>query len=751
MECPKCQHENPEQAKFCLECGAKLERSCPSCGESLPATARFCMSCGHDLSKPLAPSAHPESHQIPASEGERRQATIVFCDLAGYTAMNEKLDPEEVEGIMGRIKAEAVSIVESHGGIVNQFVGDEVLALFGIPSAHEDDPRQAVKAALELHELTRRFSPEVEQRIGRPLRMHTGIHTGLIVTNLRDARDGTYGITGDTVNTGARLKALAEDDQVLVSQETQRRISPFFETEVLPAVEMKGKAGAVRPYRVLGESRIETRFDAAEQRGFTPFTGRERELAILNACLEKALAGEGQFVTVVGEAGVGKSRLLYEFRHSLEREKVTVLQGRCQAFGENTPYLPLIDALRRGLQLRDEDSPEAMVENAVANVKAIDPALEPYIPAYLHLLSISSKQYALPQGLAGDELRRTLQEGYAAILIQTAKLRPLVFFLEDWHWADEASDAALKYLLGLIAPYPLLLIVIYRPQYTANWGSVGGIRGYSLGSYTCNIGDQNLMWGNTWGGTPGLAMNAYRLYDGRLMQVGLSWVKHACCAAAGTGCGMGCNGQGGSWLGVGCRDIYSAGYNGGQTRLGPRSDLNPYTGAWQPAPGGSGNAIFRRLQIAESDITEGNFPDSLYFVEGVYIGTDDAQWGNWLNNASYRQVTLGGGFELVVTGVMYETVPASLAWHDHGNGINVPDESVQIVNVDVPDEGRFVAAAKARDNGDGTWRYEYAVFNLNSHRSGGSLSIPVPVGAVVTNVGFHDVDYHSGAHVVVPA
>ncbi len=287
-------------------------------------------------------------------------------------------------------------------------------------------------------------------------------------------------------------------------------------------------------------------------------------------------------------------------------------------------------------------------------------------------------------------------------------------------------------------------VVYTNCQSVTNWGSVGGIRGYSLGSYTCNIGDQNLMWGNTWGGTPGFGMNAYRLHDGRLMQIGMSWVKHACCAAAGNGCGMGCNGQGGSWLGVGCRDIYSSGYNGGQSRLGPRSDLNPYTGGWQAAPGGSGNATFKRLQVAESDITEGNFPDSLYFVEGVYVATDDAQSGNWLNNASYRQVTLGGGFDLAVTGVMYETIPAIRAWHDHGNGINVPDESVQIVNVDVPDEGRFVAAAKARDNGDGTWRYEYAVFNLNSHRSGGSLSVPIPSGAAVTNVGFHDVDYHSG-------
>ena len=149
----------------------------------------------------------------------------MFSDLSGYTAMNEKLDPEEVEGIMSRIKAEAVKIVEGQGGIVNQFVGDEVLALFGIPTAHKDDPRRAVRAALELHKLARRISAEVEEKIGRPLRLHTGINTGLIVTNLRDTRDGTFGITGDTVNIGARLKVLAHDDQILISQETQRLIA----------------------------------------------------------------------------------------------------------------------------------------------------------------------------------------------------------------------------------------------------------------------------------------------------------------------------------------------------------------------------------------------------------------------------------------------------------------------------------------------------------------------------------------------
>ncbi len=191
--------------------------------------------------------------------------------------MNQRLDPEEVEGIMSRIKAEAVNIVEGHGGIVNQFVGDEVLALFGIPTAHEDDPRRAVQAALDLHELARGLSGQVEGRVGLPLRMHTGISTGLIVTNLRDQRDGTYGITGDTVNTGARLKALAEDDAILVSPATRRYITSFFKTETLPKAEMKGKAGVVTAYRVVGEREVETRFEASERRGLSRYVGRERE------------------------------------------------------------------------------------------------------------------------------------------------------------------------------------------------------------------------------------------------------------------------------------------------------------------------------------------------------------------------------------------------------------------------------------------------------------------------------------------
>ncbi len=275
-----------------------------------------------------------------------------------------------------------------------------------------------------------------------------------------------------------------------------------------------------------------------------------------------------------------------------------------------------------------------------------------------------------------------------------------------------------------------------------HYGQVGSIHGYALGSHTCNIGNQNLLWTNN--GTPGLAMNAYRLHDNRLDQIGMSWVKHACCAAAGNGCGLSCNGAGGNVLGAGCRDVYSSGWNGGQSRLGPRSGINGFTGAFSSISGGSGNAIFRRLQIDAGDLSAANFPGALYFGEGVYVATDDAQSGNAMNNASHKRLTVSPGLDLNEQGAMAVDRPAIYAWRDHGNGIGVPDESVEIVEVDVPNEGRFVCASRVGDNGDGTWRYAYAVFNLNSHRAGGSLTVPTGGGVTITNVGFNDVTYHSG-------
>ncbi|MDJ0818899.1 MAG: AAA family ATPase [Desulfobacterales bacterium] len=410
-----------------------------------------------------------ESPSLP--EGERRQATIVFSDLSGYTSMNERLDPEEVEAIMSRIKKEALRIVERHEGIVNQFVGDEVLALFGIPTAHEDDPVRAVKAAMEIHELVRQISPEVEERIGTKLRMHTGISTGLVVTHIRDIREGSYGITGDTVNIGARLAARAEADEIIVDPETFSFVSPFFETDPLEAVTVRGRSHPLALYRIQGESKVRTRFEAAEKIGFTEFTGRKQELIALYSGLEKALAGAGQFVTLAGDAGVGKSRLIYEFRHSLNQNEITILQGRCHSYGASIPYFPHLNALKRGLNLHDEDTAAELLEKAVSNVLAIDRKLEQYLPLYLHLLSIQSEDYKLSGHLQGQELKLAIQEALAAIFILNSKKRPMVLILEDWHWTDEASDSALKHIVSLISSHPVMILVIYRSDYSVNWGN----------------------------------------------------------------------------------------------------------------------------------------------------------------------------------------------------------------------------------------------------------------------------------------
>lgn len=272
------------------------------------------------------------------------------------------------------------------------------------------------------------------------------------------------------------------------------------------------------------------------------------------------------------------------------------------------------------------------------------------------------------------------------------------------------------------------------------WGTIGGIRGYSLGSNTCNIGSANLLWGTSHNGTPTLAMNAYRLENGRLLQIGLSNAKHGTSAAASNGCGLNCNGQGGSVLGVGCLDVYSAGFNGGQSRLANRSQLNAWTGRGVGAPGGSGDEIFRRLQIANADFV--NHQNAQFFVEGVYVATDDAGiFGNGYNNASHKRVTVSG-VNLVVQGSMQVGDPAIFAWRDHGLGKNQPDPSVEVQTIDVPNEGRFYVLSKTTDLGD-SWLYDYAIFNLNSDRSAGSFSVPSG-SAAISDVGFHDVNYHSG-------
>ncbi len=284
-----------------------------------------------------------------------------------------------------------------------------------------------------------------------------------------------------------------------------------------------------------------------------------------------------------------------------------------------------------------------------------------------------------------------------------------------------------------------------------DWGAVGGVNAYSLGSYTCNLGTQALAW--AFNGTPALAQNAYRLHDGRLMQIGQGWAKHACCVANGSGCGS-CQSTGEAGLRPGCRDTYTASYNGGQTRLGPRSGINPYVGSFATIPSvpSGSNAIYRRLQVKQADMNATTYAGAQYFVEGVYACAQEKPSAQ-RNNATYRRVNFANGgatpsyaMSLVTGFTSREGVPAIYAWRDHG-GTTPVDTSVLIVTRDIPNDGRFHVAGKVTDlsgTGAGPWRYDYAAFNLNSYRAAGGFVVPIPAHATVTDIGFNDVDYHSG-------
>ena len=288
MKCPECHTENPDTNKFCRECGAEFAPVCPICGQTHGPADKFCGECGHDL----IPGTEPEESPA-ATPGERRNVTVLFSDMAGYTFMTERLDPEEVKDIMQWILGEVSQIVTKYDGFVERVIGDAIMAIFGFPKSHEDDPIRALNAAMEIHSLVEGFSPKVEDKVGRPLYMHTGIATGLAVTGEVNLECGTYGIVGDSVNLASRLQHLADPGEILVSEQTHRQADGLFLFERLEPQKLKGKEITVNIFRVIAPSSHRTRFDVMSERGLTPLVGRQRELQTLLDGFERIRDGRG--------------------------------------------------------------------------------------------------------------------------------------------------------------------------------------------------------------------------------------------------------------------------------------------------------------------------------------------------------------------------------------------------------------------------------------------------------------------------
>jgi class 3 adenylate cyclase/tetratricopeptide (TPR) repeat protein len=493
MRCPACGHENPEGAKFCNECAAKIELTCPRCNKINLPESKFCNECGHPLSAPVsAPKASPPldpiaklKRYLPTGlaekilaqrdriEGERRQVTVLFCDLAGYTPLTEKLGPEEAYALMDRVFEILIHKVHDFEGTVNELTGDGIIGLFGAPIALEDAPQRAIRSALAIHWEMARFNEQLQKEgnILPPLRMRVGIHTGpVVVGTLGNDLRVDFKVVGDTVNLASRMEGLAEPGSTYVTEDTFKLTEGLFRFEGLGEKAIKGKEKPIRIYRVIAPSTSRTRFDVSAERGLTPFVGRERERELLLDAFERARQGRGQAVSIVSEAGMGKSRLLYEFRKAVLNEDITFLEGKCLSFSRAVAYQPIADILKSNFDIRDGD-PDLTVRNKVKQgLKTIGVEEEPATPYLLELLSVKEsgiEQIAISPEGKKDKTIETLKR----IVLKGSQKRPLVIAIEDLHWIDKTSEGVLKYLLESIAGARVLLILTYRPEFIPTWGA----------------------------------------------------------------------------------------------------------------------------------------------------------------------------------------------------------------------------------------------------------------------------------------
>jgi class 3 adenylate cyclase/tetratricopeptide (TPR) repeat protein len=464
MKCPKCQTENPDTQKFCGQCGAKLEKICPNCGEGNPPEYGFCGECGHNLTETAETEKKP-----PAVDSERKHITVLFSDLSGYTAMTERLDPEDVKDIMSQIFGDIAQVVAKYEGFIERFIGDAVMALFGVPKVHEDDAVRAIKAAREIHALVETASPGLEKKVGQPLSMHSGINTGLVVTGEVNLEKGTHGITGDAINLASRLEGLAESGEILVGHETYRQAEGYFIFERLGPKKVKGKEKLVKAYRVIAPSTRRTRFDVSAERGLTHFVGRERELEFLLDGFERAKTGQGQAFSIMAEAGVGKSRLLYEFRKAISKDDVTFLEGKCLSYSRGVAYHPVIDILKATFDIGDGDGDSEVREKVKRQLKVLEVDEASTLPYLLELLSV--KDSGIDKISMSPEGRKDrIMEALKRIVLKGSEVRPLIMAIEDLHWLDKSSEDVSKYLLESISGAKVFLIFTYRPEFVQTWG-----------------------------------------------------------------------------------------------------------------------------------------------------------------------------------------------------------------------------------------------------------------------------------------
>jgi adenylate cyclase len=434
--CPACGHENPPGARFCATCGSPLDRTCPTCGTSLAGDAAFCSSCGTKLDELTVPAPA----RAAAIAGERRVVTVLFADLVGFTTLAEHLDPEELRTLMTETLSELTEEVERRDGWVEKFIGDAIVAVYGAPVTHEDDPERAVETAFSMLEVVRRRSEGAPS----PLALRIGINSGLVVAGA--VGDGSQtGVMGDAVNVAARLQQGAGVGEVLVSASTWRRVRHDFESEPAGALEVKGRGQAVEAYRLLGRG-------ASGPRQRVPFVGRREELALLDLLWSSVAKGNTHVVSVVGEPGVGKSRLLDELRPSGDPIDIRIACGGERAFG---PFVELVERILGGAPPKDAE--ELCTRAGELGVEREHALL---VGSFLGFGGAPPVVR-----MADDQRGQQIFNGFWQFLVAACRTQPTVIALDDVHWADESSRELLDFLLERLAGVPVMLLLCYRPGF----------------------------------------------------------------------------------------------------------------------------------------------------------------------------------------------------------------------------------------------------------------------------------------------
>ena len=487
MKCPRCQHGNETGAKFCEECAAPLARACAKCGQQLSATAKFCAECAHPTGLSAAPPpaerfGAPDSYtpkhlaeRILTSkavfEGERKQVTVLFADLKGSMELLADRDPEEARKILDPLLEHMMEAVHRYEGTVNQVMGDGIMALFGAPLAHEDHAVRACHAALRMQASVKRYAEGVRREEGVTIRIRVGLNSGEVVVRAigNDLRMD-YTAVGQTTHLAARMEQLAEPGTTLLAPATLALAEDFVQVKSLGPVRVKGLAEAIEVYELAGANPVRSRFQAHATRGLTNFVGRTSEISQLGEALELARSDRGQAVAVVGEPGVGKSRLYWEFAHSHRTDGCLVIDTASVSYGKATTYFPVIELLRGYFQIEPRDEKRKIREKVTGKLLSLDRELEPALPALLALLDVPVEDEPWAR-LDPLQRRQRNLNAVKCLLLRESQVQPLVMVFEDLHWIDGETQAVLDGLVESLPTARMLLLVNYRPEYQHTWGS----------------------------------------------------------------------------------------------------------------------------------------------------------------------------------------------------------------------------------------------------------------------------------------